>query len=488
MNLLEIKNFTKLEKTVSKSKLEKLKKMNSVEKFEAYRDKLEYEDILARQEKAEAANKKWGPVKKVAKKIFKGLASVAIIAGVALGGINVSNSLQVNDINNYKTQNQIVLDAKEFGAEMELAKVLGRQYRHNNFIRLRHNNGAPIRVYISNNFNEDYKQLISNSLDYVENLFQDINDKYHFKIVDKREFDFYRTIGHTAIKYNDGLESDKVGGINSARVLMLNNNFIGNADISINVDLLEKYPDNKEYILLHELLHAFGLGDNLPYLSSLHYNSIMHNGEIARHLNEVYSNDYKMLQALYNVSYLDGSTVNVFERNKIIENINNFEQEFYKKVAKYNLGSEYNKLTEIKQEDLNEISLNQLSIYSSQNQVYQIKLTFNDNEYLYTIKDLDDNIIEEFKGNYVKVDNFIVLNDLHFKNAYNWKYGYYDTGVISSQLITKTSDFTYKTFGIIDTGIVYDALWEKDKDYELKDSYNFDDLENKYLTQQELTR
>ncbi len=492
MKLLEIKNFTVLKESIGE---DKFNQMSIAEKYDAYKQRLAFESIIVK-DKKEEVNKKRINLKKIAKSVIVGLVGTVVTASVGLAVLTQTNKLQVVNTNLYKTQEQIQVDADAFKTDMRYAYNLSRQIPvTRNPIRLRHNNNNPIWVYINDEVTEVNRESIKKTLQLVEDVFKDINNKYRFQIVSESQRDFYNFLNHTTLEFDDykTKKSSEIGILNKLVLTSTNSNssFIKSAVIGLNQESIEKSPTLRDYTVLHELLHAFGLGDTYPTVTSTYANNtFLEYSPLSQSLNQIYENDYRVLNTLYNVNHLSGGKVNIFERNKIIENINNYEKEFYNNVTNFYMNkSIYNTGAPINMEEIKNNSLNYLDTSVYGKFAYQVKLTFDDNNYIYTIRDFDGNILDQTVGDYFYTDNYIVLKNVEYNNSYKHELPGYNNAVVNKIItLSKEKNDEMHQFELSSLYRVATKPFSvKEKEFEYKNVYDLQSLKDSIFGQ-ELTR
>jgi len=196
-------------------------------------------------------------LKKIKKRIA--IASIAVLLSAGLSSCNIP-------LQEYASQEEIVEAADILDCDTD---YLMKQ--DDNFIRMKHNDGEPIYICFDDAYSEGLKEKSKISLDYIFGIVGKINDKYHYKIVDKNEFDkmgnktkIYYTFGEHITDHGTH-QSVAHGHLESHSAwynFATDNPVCFYYELKLNKDQSE-HRDDKETIqtLNHELLHAFGLGD-----------------------------------------------------------------------------------------------------------------------------------------------------------------------------------------------------------------------------------
>ncbi len=360
--------------------------------------------------------------KGVLKAIKRGALGAVAITSLIIGGPYAYNKLQyVSNINNgnYKSQPQITQAAQMFGADMRITNYLSNYVQSP---RLVHNNGAPIYVYINDNFGQKDIDLIKKSLNYYEDVFKNINPDYKFEVVSYNKYKQAKGKHDTTIIYT--LEDIDASGRYISRPAVFNFNYVVGATIKLdsNSGIQEK---DRYYTLVHEMAHAFGLGDvyytgDHKNVDIMHSDTVMSQSQVATDISELFPNDYKVLNALYNESYLKNGKVDNEKVQEIVERIEKYEQDFFVKAEK--VLKDYNHTNKFESLDMEEVKTltftkNTLSI-SPKYQVYAKQtITFDDNMYTFRALNKNNEIIEEVKGRYVVAGDTIFLPSLELKKA-----------------------------------------------------------------------
>ncbi|MFA6860625.1 MAG: hypothetical protein WCR30_04480 [Clostridia bacterium] len=365
-----------------------------------------------------------GKFKKLLKTFFYSVAVSTIVftSAYTVNLISVSNETQGP---NYKKVELVDSDAELFGAEGEY------NYNVSDYFRLKHNDKDPIHVYIEKGFNEEDVGLIKKSLNYFEDLFKNINDKYKFDYISENQYNISVIKGDTTIKYElADLEPSYVNGENKTQTFIFNPTFIKKSIIRIENDLQVSNVDEKYYIYLHELAHAFGLKDVYMDDEKIYYgNTLIQSSELQKTLNKVSPEDYRKFQAMYNISHInEDGTVNEEKLKIILENIKNYDSEFYKYVVDTmtNYLTSVNRITQdISKSDAEKYKFSYT--YSDAIDTTVNKIHFDDEKYYWDIYK-NNQLIFSSDGKYLEQDGVILIPSINIKNP-TFRVSYYFGGI-----------------------------------------------------------
>lgn len=277
---------------------------------------------------------------KKSNKLIDKLLNITLASSIAFSGFQVTRNIIVSNTSCLKPQTQINMDADLFDADLDIMKF----YNNNHITRLKHNGDEPIFVTIDKDItDEKLKTNIHKSLEYVENIFTDINDKYRFQVVDKETANLKKTFSKTVIEYTTSskIESSTYGNNLSKRnkTLLeesLNFNLDNVYNINSVITINEKYinegitEDKLLSILIHELLHSFGLGDiysnDLDRLTFMNVNYGF--------FSEIISpNDLRNLYAAYCEKHIkENGELDFITVHEIQQKIKTYEEEYYKHI------------------------------------------------------------------------------------------------------------------------------------------------------------
>ena len=218
----------------------------------------------------------------------------------------------------YKTSVQIEQAAKVFGADLTAFKSDTEHYL------LKHNNGEPIYVYTSNSFTANEYSAVCDFIDYVNNLFENINPNYNFKVaqtISKDTSNVYVSVEKEDIDYG-GVIYRYGSNYNSTDFLTTS------AKIKLHVNMsLISFKD----VFAHEFAHVLGFED--VYDDEKHCvftNTVVDNSKTFAfpELDYLFTpNDLRFLYA----RYYDDEKIYNSEKSlqNAIKNINEYDAKFY---------------------------------------------------------------------------------------------------------------------------------------------------------------
>ncbi len=352
------------------------------------------------------------------------------------------------------------INNQEFASQEEIVQVgetldcdLSYMLKENGkFLRMKHNDGEPIYICFDDDFSNELKDTAIKSLDYVFGIVGKINSNYHYKIVEKTEFDLkfnktkiYYTFGEHVSNYK---EHEVVADAHLNYHSLWYNFAIDNPVCNyyeLNLSQDRAKEDSKKIIssLNHELLHAFGFGDvytdELRQTTDKYYGNTFMNTGIK--FDRITPNDLACLIALYaeddNIDYLK-------------EELEKYEKKFYNQFAndcKKKIGTDqdfdkdvFNWSTHITISDLDGKKTGYEYKVDVENGQYKLEI------YDYFTKELLDNCT----GEVVEINGVLVLKDVELKHGMRPfdKYEHYEGGFIQDFVFVQkdNKDILYNYF------------------------------------------
>lgn len=411
-------------------------------------------------------------LKKAAKVALKTTLLIGATGALTLGSHQayVNNKISKQD---YKTIEQMFTDAEVFGTDMKLASYQAFLTKAH---RLTHNNGDPIYVYISNDFNSAEQKAINIVLDYVSDIFESINPKYSkFQYVSASEVARKALDGQTSFTFEKtSLGSKNSGGAALRWYNVLNLDYLNGATITINPEYNYLYETDLEHIknqdtqdkiinlitedkdennvritqyfavVLEEIMHAYGLGDvyynnfdhkfyeiGLNNTTNIVHNNTFMNNETSTRKPFLYPEDYKILMAMYfegnnatpqeyeAAKYLIETYENLFFSSKK-ENLIKFMQmrNQHKEVNYENISKQ--ELSQGVEIVKNSNSMNYGAIKNGANtfKVLDYKISLKDNLLLVSVFDnKTKEHLETVSTTYKLIDGIVYSDNLHFKKT-----------------------------------------------------------------------
>ncbi len=322
----------------------------------------------------------------------------------------------------------------------ELQQDLGftGDYRANGGRRLEHNNGEPIYVSISSEFNDEQRAMIIEQLNHIFGLVGSINDNYKYEIVDN--VDSIKYIGKSTIKIRFKDLAPRYAGEaamnNSLLSLSSAGKFTRKCDVRISrfynspesagEDFEHLYDmSNFPYTVAHELFHCFGVGD-LYKLDTLSHNSLISVSN--QSMKQVSPNDYKLLVSMYSKSLSDCSEEEkqayIKQANQMIEE---YTQSYYEQYCKQQKDSPLFKYHDTIKDDI-DVTFSRLIMvnWDYTTKFSKIRVVTRNNKYTLALYDTDDKIVDKCSGKLRNIDGVLILEGVHLTNFIQNKDVYVD--------------------------------------------------------------
>lgn len=275
------------------------------------------------------------------------VSTLCIVSILFSSAVVTRNSIMSNK-KYLKDNAQVVYDANLFDANLDVMKLFSNQFGSTETVRLKHNNNEPIYVTLSKDITKpEIIDTIKKGLNYIENVFSDINNKYRFEIIDKKTALAKKAIGKAVINIKTKEEfksftklGDNTVLTNKSLLDVLSNNnktniYTVSSFINLKSDLLNEssLKSNRTlFVLIHELLHCFGLGDvYYPHDDKLTFMNVGY-GFFSEMLSP---NDLRCLYATYCEKHIksDGS-IDVNKVNEIKTKLDKYENEYFNTISK----------------------------------------------------------------------------------------------------------------------------------------------------------
>lgn len=292
---------------------------------------------------------------KSGKRFVKTAAATALLVASVLGMASCSSK---NNAGRISDESQVETIAAALDCDLSYMK----HNKTGGVVRMMHNGDEPIYVHITDEMNEEENKLIEESLEYVFGIVGKINDNYKYEIVDKSEYNKQKTLGKTAIIYQEGpCDSGKVDTTGQIRrdLKEASGNNINDYYTHHRIEYdragssSQEY-DDKLYTFIHELLHAFGLDD--VYLlgpnkdTDINYqNTIMKSYSSGGNI--ITPNDLKCLFSAY-AKPLEGVELEAFI-NKANQISKDYEDFYYQNRVDKIINYEENKVQNLNGQDVN---------------------------------------------------------------------------------------------------------------------------------------
>ena len=231
--------------------------------------------------------------------------------------------------NNYleKSNSDIASDCEKFQINDSLFKESISLGKYNKFLA----NEDGIRVSVSKKLPEKYHAATKNAVDYLNGLFDFLNEDYRFKLVDKGGDIQIKALNEEWLPTNKNVIANASAGERTSSFM---SNLLTNRSVSskifINEDACEKRSsETLQAIMTHEIGHTLGLGDiktSDDIASLMCYNTIW-----ADKVPKFYSEDIKVLGALYGRKNITHEDMMNFLKDK------NYVADYYSNIEKDNI-------------------------------------------------------------------------------------------------------------------------------------------------------
>lgn len=351
--------------------------------------------------------KKKNSVVKIIEKISK-ISLISVLGFALLREGYRGYSIYTGEYNNQQT---IVNNSKELDANLRIAQF----YMQNGSVsRLKYNIDKPIYVYVKDGYTPEQKQVIKDVISEFNNIFKDINNNYKFEIVGSSEYVMARIIGHTAIVFDNeqNSSSELILGENRSLSARPFPNMTLFSKISIKGKKMEEDLSTFKYVVMHELLHSFGLGDLYSEFDAPErFSTLMYTTEFNAKLNKIYPNDYAVLLSIYHNILDDNNKVDANKLGKARRLYENYEKEFYKNFIKlYEEEQTISSLSKISDEELGVFSYFLPSTYVNGKDIVNETITFlNNDKFRLNVFKNGENIHSQ-TGAFKRIENMIILN------------------------------------------------------------------------------
>lgn len=308
--------------------------------------------------------------------------------------------------------------------------------------RLEHNNGEPIYVSISSEFNDEQRAIIIEHLNHIFGLVGSINDNYKYEIVES--VDSIKYLGKSTIKIRfEDLIPEHAGettSYNSLLSLSSTGKFTRKCDIKISrfynsPESAGKYEFNYDmrffpYTVSHELFHCFGVGD-IYTLDTVSFNSLINIDN--QDMTIVSPNDYKLLVSLYSRS-LSGCSEEEKEayleqsKKMIEEYTQSYYEQYCKKQRQSLLDDSHDKIDGDIDVTFNEMIFFRLD-YNAK--LTRMRVKTQNNKYTIALLDSEGQVLDKCSGRLRNIDGVLILENAHFINFIKDKDIYIDFYLIS---------------------------------------------------------
>ncbi len=374
--------------------------------------------------------------KSVVKKLKEGL-KIAAITTMIVTTLTSCNPSLVGSPQDFASQESVSQTA-EF-LECDMSYVM-KEY--GNYVRMKHNNGEPIYICFDESYSDDLKTKAIETLDYVFGIVGKINANYHYKIIDKTEFwlkgnktKIYYTFGEcvSTYKQHSSVANAHMEIHSKWYNFATENPVYFYYELNLNKDQLKTRNDEEtKNTLIHELLHAFGLGD--VYTDLLRQTTTKFYGNTFMNCNIDFDiitpNDLACLISLYGDDC---------DMEKMKQGLKKYEEKFYSYYAKINrekIGTE----EDFQYEEFDFETAIIVGNLDGTKSGYTYRVSVRDGKYVLEIHDsFKKEIIDRCFGEVFEHDGVLVLKNVDLKHGmrpYD-QFDYYEGGFVQDFVFVK---------------------------------------------------
>lgn len=359
------------------------------------------------------------------KKYIATVAEVLLAASVTFGALTgvcyLSGKALVNIIeyvgNNYINDNQIDMGNNEFENYLQISEIesIAKELNFDlslcsNIVRLKHNNGEPVYVSISDKFSDNEKAEIIMALDYIFGFLNAINSNYNYKVVDS--VSEAEKMNKSVIKF----EVEDMDYRNKCSYLK-KGAFIEGITTKLSSKYLDENKD-KDMFVYNEVLDGIYKIIGIKKESEIRYENICDSGYFS-------PNDYKMFMSIYAENFkTKEDKENYIENAKKI--IDYYSQEYYKikyeqEIQRYlEYGYSQERIEQIfspidKNVDVvfsNTYNANMTNVKDNTKTTYKISLSIKDGIYKIANYDQNNRLIDTCEGKVFCINGTYYLQDV----------------------------------------------------------------------------
>lgn len=344
---------------------------------------------------------------------------VAITTLASAAVCRISRSIYVSTFRYFKNNDLISQVADKLDADMD---IMTYEKYNDQLVRLKPNDDGKISVYIAKDIPQRTYQNIENSLDYFNNIFSNINNKYNFTIVDFAKYSADKLLQKSTIKFDYKVLDDNINAFNShlqtiyelPKKLIAESKNNGKYCVSSTISLNKTYFDKEEYddslqryTIRHELLHSFGFND--VYTKITDFSTLM-NVENMSITNEISPSDMSRLFIAYCDDYVnDNNTINYEKLDEIKDYLSEYQTTYFTHIADTLKKAFNNKVYDFSNEELRHFgaSYGLLDVKMQNDMQY---------EYVYNKHAIDPNNSYYGKGDIIKGSDFAILPKITINN------------------------------------------------------------------------
>lgn len=384
-------------------KFSKKKELN-IEKKDSSELKKEYSEEVTKRAKKARRERIW----KVIQKVVIGVVVSTVICSVSRG-------IFVSSKNYFKNSDLIPQVTSELCTDMDLMHC---SQRNDQIIRLKPNDDGNVCVYIADNVPQRTKQNIQSSLEYFNDIFDNVNDRFNFEVGSKAEYLADKALQKSTIKFDYKSLKNQVTGLNThyqswfdfpKKIFSSSKNagvYCVSSYINLNKDYFEKFDDKmQQYTIRHEMMHSLGFDD--VYDSKFDDFTTIMNVNNLYVTNEVSPSDMRRLYTAYCEDYVNADkTLNYEKLAEIREYLDNYENQYYDNVATV-LKNAYSC-------ECYEISNEELSNFKASYGLLDVKINADGKyEYDYNMASRDVNARSSGGGDIIKGKDYAILPNIN---------------------------------------------------------------------------
>ena len=361
-----------------------------------------------------------GVIKNKNKQKMVKIAKFVTITTLASAAVcRISRSIYISTFRYFKNNDLISQVADKLDADMD---IMTYEKYNGQLVRLKPNDDGKISVYIAKDIPQRTYQNIENSLDYFNDIFSNINNKYNFTIVDFAKYSADKLLQKSTIKFDYKVLDDNTLAFNShiqtiyelPKKLIAESKNNGKYCVSSTISLNKTYFDKEEYddslqrySIRHELLHSFGFND--VYTKITDFLTLM-NIENMSITNEISPSDMSRLFTAYCDDYVnDNNTINYEKLNEIKDYLSKYQTTYFTHIADTLKKAFNNKVYDFSNEELRHFGAR----YGLLDVKIQNDMQY---EYVYNKHTVDPNNSYYGKGDIIKGSDFAILPKITINN------------------------------------------------------------------------
>ena len=394
------------------------------------------------------------------KKIKKGL-KIALLG--TLMAVTISTSAGCRDVkfDDYATTSQIETVAEYFDCDTSYLTKFGSR-----FVQMEHNGDEPIYVCFDDSLTQEEIESAKKSLDEIFGVVGKINKSYRYEIVDKGTYN--SKLNRTKIYYDLGSHNITKNDSADAFILRMPSliSFLTNKrtynDFRIYYDR-EQYKDDetRDYVLKHELFHAFGIEDVYEikdgHTQDAKLNKSLINRLYGAEVQMLTPNDVKCLISLYQEKQETPEKQEEY-LEEMKEFFENYEKEFYFNFAqkcKDKTNLDYN----FDERCVKSTSPIIATIEDGRQFYYTYNVDIQGDEYKFSITNEKGKVLDSCVGEVVWTNDVAVLKDVNLKGGLMPGFDHYSyvqlKEYVQDLAVLKSTDSTVVLYDYLTNNNIY---------------------------------